>query len=189
MDDTIVVYKSKNTRKTLPNLLQTILSSINDKLIVEISYTNIDEYKTQRALEIVGITYTHPNWYLAAWCHLRKKYQVFKLDRIESIKITAKKHTNVHPPLELLFGCDPKSLIKVILHTSKEVSKYYTNRCDYMGLTKERELENGQIEQTYMAYSLENLARWVLANADTTTVVSPIEVKNIMKQIIKKLDL
>ena len=58
-----------------------------------------------------------------------------------------------------------------------------------MGLTEEKELENGQIEQTYMAYSLNPLARWALANADTTTVVTPVEVKDIMKQIIKNLDL
>jgi hypothetical protein len=58
-----------------------------------------------------------------------------------------------------------------------------------MGLTGEKELADGQIEQTYMAYSLEPLARWVLANTDTTTVISPIEVKNIIRQIIKKLDL
>ncbi|WP_165045863.1 YafY family protein, partial [Dysgonomonas sp. ZJ709] len=86
MDDTIAVYKSRNTRESLPNLLQTILSSINDKLIIEINYTNADENKSQRALEAVGITYTHPNWYLSAWCHLREEYRIFKLNRIENIK-------------------------------------------------------------------------------------------------------
>jgi len=41
-----------------------------------------------------------------------------------------------------------------------------------------------------MAYSIESLARWVLANADTTSVISPAEeVKDIIKQIIKKLEL
>jgi len=190
MGDTIAVYKSKNTRESLPNLLQTILSSINDKLIVEIDYTNIDENKSKRALEAVGITYSHPNWYLSGWCHLREEYRIFRLDRIENIKITTNKHTKVHPPLESLLGNDdPQCLQEVILHTSKEVAKYNADRCYFMGMTEEKELENGQIEQTYMAYSLEPLARWVLANADTTIVISPVEVKNIIKQIIKKLNL
>ncbi|GAB6122237.1 helix-turn-helix transcriptional regulator [Dysgonomonas termitidis] len=190
MGDTIAVYKSKKTRESLPNLLQTILSSINDKLIVEIDYTNVDENKSKRALEAVGITYTHPNWYLAAWCHLREKYRIFRLDRIDNIKITADKHTKIHPPLESLAGEDsPGCLKEVIIHTSKEVSRYSADRCYYMGLTEEKELENGKIEQTYMAYSFEPLARWALANADTTTVVSPAEVKDIIKQIIKNSDL
>lgn len=190
MDDAIAVYKSRNAGEGLPNLIQTILSSINDKLIVEIDYTNADEKTSKRALEAVGIAYTHPRWYLSAWCHLREEYRMFRLDRISHIETTADKHTKAHPPLESLLGVDdPKCLRKVVLHTSKEVSRYYADRCHFMGLVEEKELADGQIEQTYMAYSLDPLARWVLANADTTTIISPIEIKDIIKQIIKKLDL
>ncbi len=191
MDDAITVYKSRNARESLPNLLQTILSSINDKLIIEIDYTNADENKSKRSLEAVGITYSYPNWYLSAWCHLRKEYRMFRLDRISNIETTTEKQTKVHPPLEsLLYETnDPQCLTEVILCTSNEVSRYNADRCYFMGLTGEKELAGGQIEQTYRTYSLESLARWVLANADTTIVISPVEVKNIIKQIIQKLDL
>ena len=191
MDDTIAVYKSRNTRESLPDLLQTILNSINGKVIIEIDYTNADETKTKRALEAVGTIYSYPNWYLSAWCHLRKEYRMFRLDRISSICTTAKKHTRVHPPLDSLFTevDTPECVTEIVLHTSKKVSRYHADRCYFMGLTEEKELPDGQVEQRYMAYSLEPLARWVLANADTTTVVSPAEVKNIIKRIIKKLDL
>jgi predicted DNA-binding transcriptional regulator YafY len=116
---------------------------------------------------------------------------MFRLDRIGNIETTAGKHTKAHPPLESLLseGNTPQYLTEVILHTSKEVAKTHADRCYFMGLTGEKELANGQTEQTYMAYSLEPLARWVLANADTTSVVSPIEVKDIIKRIIKNLDL
>lgn len=190
MDDSIAVYKSRNAGESLPNIMQTILNSINDKLVIEVDYTNADESKTRRALEAVGITYSYPRWYLSAWCHLRKKYRIFRLDRIGNIKTTEDKHTKVHPTLESLLGCDdPQCLTEVVLRTSKEVSKHFADRCYFMGLTEEKELTDGQIEQTYMAYSLEGLARWVLANADTTTVVKPVEIKEIIKQIIEKLDL
>ena len=86
MGDTIAVYKSRNTPESLPNVLQTILSSINDKLIVEIDYANAEGNKSKRALEAVGISYSHPCWYLSAWCHLRKEYRMFRLDRIANIK-------------------------------------------------------------------------------------------------------
>ena len=187
MDDTIAVYKSRNARASLPNLLQTVLSSINDKLIIEIDYTNADENKSKRSLEAVGVSYSHPHWYLSAWCHLREEYRMFRLDRIGNIETTAKKHTKVHPSLESLLGVDdPQCLTEVILHTSKEVARYHADRCYFMGLAGEKELANGQIEQVYKAYSLEPLARWVLANADTTSVISPVEIKEIIKQIIKK---
>ncbi len=190
MDDIIAVYKSRSAGESLPNLLQTILSSINDKLIVEVDYINAEENNSKRSLEAIGISYTHPHWYLTAWCHLREEYRVFRLDRINNIRTTDREHTKTHPPFESLLGCDaPQCLTEVILHTDKDVSKRFADRCYFMGLTKEKELANGQIEQTFMAYSLEGLARWVLANADTTTVVKPVEVKNIIKQIIQKLDL
>lgn len=190
MDDTIAVYKSRNAGESLPNLMQTILGSINDKLIIEIDYVNADENKSKRALEAVGISYSHPRWYLSAWCHLREEYRMFRLDRISNIETTNREYTKEHPSLESLLGNDdPQCLTEVVLHTSKEMAKYFADRCFFMGLTEQKELANGQVEQTYMAYSLEGIARWVLANADTTTVVKPVEVKDIMKQIIQKLDL
>lgn len=190
MGDTIAVYKSRNARESLPNLLQTILSSINERFIVEIDYTNAEDNKTNRELEAVGITYSHPCWYLSAWCHLRKEYRMFRLDRISKIKTTADKHTKIHPPLESLVGIDdPQQLTEIVLRTSKEVARYNADRCYFMGLTGEKELADGRIEQTYMTYCLEPLARWTLANADTTTVVRPIEIKDIIKEIIQKSDL
>lgn len=190
MDDSIAIYKSRNTEDSLPNLMQTILNSINEKLVIEIDYTNANENKSKRALEAVGISYSHPRWYLSAFCYLRQEYRMFRLDRIENIKITNDEHTKTHPPLESLLGNDdPQCLTEVILHTSKEISKRYADNCYFLGLTEEKELADGRIEQIYMAYSLESLARWVLANADTTTVIKPVEIKEIIKKIIKNIDL
>lgn len=190
MGDSIAVYKSKHIRDSLPNLLQLILNSINEKQIVEIDYTNADGKKTRRALEAVGITYAHPAWYLSAWCHLRNEYRMFRLDRIGDIKTTERKHSQTHPPLQSLLGVDnPQCLTEVVLRTSKDVARYNADRCYFMGLVRETELANGQIEQIYMAYSLEVLARWILAHADTTTVVRPLEIKTIIKQIIQQSDL
>ncbi len=112
---------------------------------------------------------------------------MFRLDRIGNIKITDGKHTKRHPPLESLLGVDdPQCLQEVIVRTSKEVARHHADRCYFMGLTEEKELPGGEIEQTYMAYSFEILARWVLSNADTTTVVRPAQVKDIIKQILQK---
>lgn len=155
-----------------------------------IDYTNADDNTSKRALEAVGISYSHPRWYLSAWCHLREEYRMFRLDRISKIKVTGNGHTKEHPPLESLLGCDdPQCLTEVVLQTGKDVARQFADQCYFMGLTKEKALADGRVEQTYMAYSLETLARWVLANADTTTVVKPVEVKDIIKQIIQKLKL
>lgn len=190
MDDSIAVYKSRQAGDNVPNFMQLILGSINDKLIIDIDYTKADDSKSKRALEAVGISYSHPRWYLSAWCHLRSEYRMFRLDRISNIIITEKRHTKEHPPLESLLGCDdPDCLIEAVLHTSKEIANQHADRCFFMGLTHEQELPNGKIEQTYNAHSLDSLARWVLAHADTTTAVRPVEIKEIIKEIIKNIEL
>ncbi|MEY8608826.1 YafY family protein [Parabacteroides segnis] len=190
MDDSIAVYVSKSSRETLPNLMQILLSSINDQFIIDIDYTSADDKQTKRTLEAVGISYVYPFWYLTAWCHLRKGYRFFRLDRIDNIKIMAEKHTKEHPPLESLRGAyDPQSLKEVTIQTNRETAQYHADKCNYMGLSNEKELKNGKIEQTYKVYSFESVARWVLANADTTTIIKPDEAKDIIRQIIKKLDL
>ena len=191
MDDSIAVYKSRGLKEGIPNLLQTILSSINDKLVIEIDYTNADDNKTKRTLEAVGVSFSHPHWYLSAWCHLREDYRVFRLDRINHIEITKDRQTKTHPSLESLLGVDdPLCLTEVVLHTSAALAQRYADHCYYMGLTQEETLANGMIKQTYLAYALEPLARWVLAHADTTSVISPAsEINEIIKRIIKNLNL
>ena len=128
MDDSIAVYVSKSSRETLPNLMQTLLSSINDRLIIDIDYTSADDKQTKRTLEAVGISYVYPFWYLTAWCHLRKGYRFFRLDRIDNIKITDEKHTKEHPPLGSLRGAhDPQSLKEVTIQTGKQLNTMQTN--------------------------------------------------------------
>ena len=191
MDDSIAVYRSRRTpAQKVPNLLQAILESINDSTILEMSYTNAEEVISGREIEAVGITYSHPYWYLTAWCHLRREYRTFRLDRINRLTATIKPHTKEHPPLKSLVGHDDtECLTEVVIRTSKEKAKQTADTSYFMGLVKEKELPDGRIEQTYMSYSIETMARWVLANADTTTLVSPPEVNERIRQIIKHLEL
>ncbi len=187
--DSMMVYRSRRTPgPKLPGLLQTLLGSVNDRLILLIDYTDADGKATRRELEAVGVTYSHPYWYLAAWCHLRNEYRSFRMDRIGSVETTSKPHTREHPPLEIVVGQDdPGCLTEVVVRTSRELARRTADASYFMGLVNEHELPDGCVEQTYMTYSLESMARWALSNADTTTVVSPPEVNERIEQILKNI--
>jgi Predicted transcriptional regulator len=189
MDSSIAVYRSRRMpAQKVPNLLQAILESINSSTILKMGYTNTNDFVSVREIEAVGITYSHPYWYLTAWCHLRSEYRTFRLDRINSLTVTAKPQTKEHPLLKSLVEYDDKvCLTEVIIRTSKEKAKQAADTNYFMGLVGEKELSDGRIEQTYMSYSIETMARWVLANADTTTLVSPPEVNELIKQIMKHI--
>lgn len=122
LDGRISVLRSRRTPETkTEGPLQTILRSIGDGEILAMDYTGADGRVTRREIEVVGATFAHPCWYVAAWCHLRSEYRTFRLDRIESLTPTGRPHTiGVHPPLkELIDYEDTNSKIIMKINSIK----------------------------------------------------------------------
>ena len=57
---------------------------------LEIQYSSYSQQKTQRTLSPLNLVYYRENWYLDAWCHLRKAMRTFSLARIERLGIVPK---------------------------------------------------------------------------------------------------
>ncbi len=104
----IVVCRSPHVSQTVrPGVLQAILRSIDEKEILTMEYRRGDGRDSRREVEAVGMTFSHPCWYLAAWCHLRNEYRTFRLDRIDSLAATGRLHTIAsHTPLGELMNYD-----------------------------------------------------------------------------------
>ncbi len=185
--DSISVYRSRHAPEVkMQGLLQTLLHSISDRVILTMGYTNADDSVSLRDIEAVGVTFSNPYWYLAAWCHLRGEYRTFRLDRIDRIEPTDRLHTIAsHPPLAELMGHDGYDcLTKVVIRTTAETARRHRDANYFMGLVEQRDLEDGRVEQTFMSYSTEAMARWVLSHADTTEAVEPEEVKQHIKRLL-----
>lgn len=188
--DSIAVYRNNLLpNPKLPNLIQTILSSIHSKRALEMRYftPSRNDYSDRR-VEAVGVSYIYPYWYLSAYCHLRNEYRNFRLDRIEELSPTDTPFSREHPSLsELGFECDMDCLTKVVLHTTTETALAMGDRKYYYGLISET-VQGDVVEQTYMAYYTESIARWALSYIDTTKVIEPQSVKDTVKEILKKRD-
>ncbi|MDD7885477.1 YafY family protein [Flavivirga sp. 57AJ16] len=63
--------------------LQYALTNYN---LVNIQYTNKEGTITNRMIEPFALV-SAENWYLIAWCRLRKEFRFFRLDRIQSMAI------------------------------------------------------------------------------------------------------
>jgi predicted DNA-binding transcriptional regulator YafY len=95
-----IAVRRRMTEAKHPDLLQPILRSINDREILSMDYTNADGGVSRREVEAAGVIFSHPSWYLTAWCHLRGEYRTFRLDRIDNLSPTGRRHTiTEHPPL------------------------------------------------------------------------------------------
>ncbi len=74
-----------NRERNSSNLsdLQNALTNYN---LVQIQYINKEGATTNRLIEPFALL-SAENWYLVAWCRLRKEFRFFRLDRIQKMEI------------------------------------------------------------------------------------------------------
>lgn len=67
---------------------------LRKRLFVE-HYSRVNDKVTERELSPQHLVYYRDNWYLDAWCHLRKGLRTFSVDTIRKVHITKKKARSV----------------------------------------------------------------------------------------------
>lgn len=86
----------KNTEKEVTSdFLMSIQRSITNFQLIEISYHSLDNVTSKRLVEPFALYSTAENWLLIAFCHLRKDFRAFRLDRIQKL-IVQNKHFEAH---------------------------------------------------------------------------------------------
>lgn len=189
----IEVYRNdKLPGQKFPNLIQIVMKSIEGKEALRMHYfTPSRDDHTLRIIEAVGLSYMYPYWYLIAYCHLRQEYRNFRLDRIENMEPTGIGFSRKHPELKKLLAefNQPCDLTRVVLRTTRETALMMGDTRYYFGMVSEKEISAGVVEQTYMCYSLDMMARWTLSFADRTKVVEPQELKEKIRHIINNIEL
>ncbi|WP_317173211.1 helix-turn-helix transcriptional regulator [Maribacter aquimaris] len=74
------------------NALSEIQLAITHFNYIEINYRKAEDPNiTFRKIEPYAIFSTYQKWILIAWCHLRKDYRAFRIDRIQHFKILQEK--------------------------------------------------------------------------------------------------
>ncbi|MTI30818.1 helix-turn-helix transcriptional regulator [Xanthovirga aplysinae] len=68
------------------NNLSDLQNALTNYNLVKIQYINKEGIATNRLLEPFAILNSE-NWYLIAWCRLRKEFRFFRLDRIQKMEI------------------------------------------------------------------------------------------------------
>lgn len=68
------------------NNLSDLQNALTNYNLVEIQYINKEGIATNRLIEPFALL-SSENWYLVAWCRLRKEFRFFRLDRIQKTEI------------------------------------------------------------------------------------------------------
>ncbi len=90
--------------------LSEIQLAITNLNYIEINYQKISESAVSfRMIEPYAMYSTNNKWILIAWCHLRKDYRAFRIDRIQHFKILEEKFKDRKFDLKAYFAHDSYS--------------------------------------------------------------------------------
>lgn len=79
--------------------VKTLRAAAWDELAVSFDYTDMRGTPSSRSVNPLGIVYLDQSHVLLAWCHLRRDFRVFRLDRMLDLQVTSESFRPKRVPL------------------------------------------------------------------------------------------
>lgn len=164
-----------------------INKAIEDSRILEFEYINRKMEYLKRIVEPIQIEFTNGQWYITAFCRIRKDYRSFKLVRVRNMKLGGSfiKKPISKEEIEKIFARSyEKNSILVTLKFSSEIGEQLS---EYFSKDKIKLLENG----TYMVEDFfpkdEGLKKFILGFGNNCEVIAPDKLRKEMQEYIKNI--
>lgn len=174
------------------NYISEIQFAMAHKRLMTIDYQSIskDEETCNRVLEPVGLCFYSLGWHLIAYCQLRNDYRDFRVDRIKHLKVlehTFKSRQNLSVK-EYFYNLSRANtdLKEICLRFDKSAALQIQTIKYYYGFIDE-EVNGSTVDMTFITNDLKYMARWLLMYADAVDIVSPDELRNLMREHISSI--
>ena len=189
LDSRISVTSFPNTPSSGGFMVE-ILQAIANKRKLKIQYHAFyNNQISNRLIDPIGIIYYGLDWHLIAFCNLREDYRDFRITRIKNLEISSQTFNehdsySLYAYYEHLSDSSDLETIKVCF--DKSVMQEMGSQKYYHGLIAEKETEEG-VEMTFASNSLEYTGKWLLTFTEKVKIISPDELKVMMKGFAKDL--
>lgn len=165
--------------------LMLLQDAIEKKSVVRFSYTNShDEVKDIQA-EPVCLQYKWYNWYLFGYYEKYQDYCMFKLVRMERLKVTDIRNTKIHDLSDIKQKGSVNNIVNIKLHGKAAIK----SKCkEYLNGRITKEFENGDFEFCFSAPEHEMF--WygmILSFGNKVKVIEPQEIKERIIKICKEI--
>lgn len=190
LDDSIV-FSDQNSWESQA-YLQQAFKSIANKSILSLQYQKADGTQSTRDLEPIGCYHNFNNWYLVAYCRLKKDYRTFKTNRILSLTVLDTHFERQHLSLQdYIDQQDAAWKEEQQLHTieiafNKSLIEFAEKRKYYFGFVNQKN-ENDVVHMKFVNSSIEIFSRWLIQFGDQASVIAPIELKDLLKTMVTNL--
>lgn len=188
LDSQISIQTAKNSfNAKTPNALQLFFESLAEKKRVILNYQTLKQEKPlSREIEPVGLFHENRYWYILGYCHLRKDYRQFRLDRIYEISLTDNPFFKEHGSVEdYRKKEDLRKKQEVRILVDKKIAPHLKYERDYYGFVSETR-KGEKIEMLFRFPENDpGFSRWFLMFADYAQILEPISMKKHLKKILE----
>jgi predicted DNA-binding transcriptional regulator YafY len=189
LDNAIAISDKTTTHKTY---LQDLFACLAAKQVLQIQYQKADGTTSNRNLEPIGCYNSYNNWYLVAFCQLKKAYRTFKMNRIVHLQILEEYFQTKHISLPDYMQQQSTSWKKdhqlqtIEIEFKHRFIEHAERRKYYFGFVKESKTANAT-QMTFLNSSIEIFARWLLQFGNQATVISPVLLRDRLKELSTQL--
>lgn len=178
-------YPDRDIDKASMDALSTLQTYIGQSKIVEIDY--LAAYKkevTTRQIEPLGLCFYGAHWHLVAFCRLRHDYRDFRVSRIQKIAPTqihfeVKNRKSIQDFVNKMQQTE--DLKSVIIIFKRSTADLIIDHKYYYGLVSEQ-ISEKFVTMQFLVSSYAYFAKWILSLPDKVDIVSPTELKKLIRQ-------
>lgn len=183
-NQSVLIDLSSWNRDSLAPKIELIRTAIEQERELEFMYYS-PKGEAERYIEPYYLIFWWSSWYVWGWCKEREDFRLFKLNRMDKVKMLERsfaKRTAPVPDLsnEKIFPC--RISVKALF---EQECKW--RLIEEFGSDSFVEQEKGKLFFQADYTDVENLVSWLLTFGDKVELLEPIEVREKIADIAKKL--
>ena len=164
------------------NFFNKIRDSIIERFALKLKYIKSNGEISERIAEPLKLYFKSKSWYVYGFCMLRKDYRLFKLTRIEHLKITEEHFTPPDTIPSVNTSIKQENLITVTLKFDKEMAFRIYDEFPRDSIIE----QNDFLFVTTLLPSSNILYSYILSFGEYVEIIEPQEIrKNIQSQLKK----
>jgi len=181
-----------------PRFFSLILRAISGRYQMAMTYTSLKGGRSERRVDPLHLKNWNGQWYLAAWCHLRKEIRLFLLNRVNDLALTGDRF--VFPMDEEEFRRRMNGGFGIMTELNRDsapvrVTLRFTGRAALLtegavwhpSQTVRRDEESGAREFSFPVSTYEEVLNRVFSFRDEAEILEPEDLRQIWKDTIGKM--
>lgn len=183
-NQTVLIDLSSWYKDSLAPKIQLIRDAIDTRTELSFLYF-APKGESTRVIEPYYLIFRWSSWYVWGWCHSRQDFRLFKLNRMDKLKLTANHFPRRNVPL-------PDLSNEQIFPGGIQVKALFDADCKWrlieeFGTECFEEQPDGKLLFTADYTDWENLLSWLMTFREKVTLLEPEEMREEIRQILKRM--